>query len=120
MVRPYISTIHNIFDGIILQLIVIISVLPIVEFIDNYDKTLVMAMAYALLLLPVASFITINMLINKNKIHGLIKHLYIKCSSNYVYAALSTDDTDDTDELRNEVTITVDKNTRINATVAAV
>ena len=27
LVKPYVSTIHNIFDGIILQLIVIISVL---------------------------------------------------------------------------------------------
>ena len=33
LVKPYVSTIHNIFDGIILQLIVIIFVLPIVEFI---------------------------------------------------------------------------------------
>ena len=84
MVRPYISTIHNIFDGIILQLIVIISVLPIVEFMNNYNKTFVMAMAYVLLLLPIVSFIAINMLINKNKIHGLIKHFYMKCSRNYL------------------------------------
>ena len=116
MVRPYTSTIHNIFDGIILQLIVIISVLPIVEFMDNYDKTLVMTMTYILLILPIASFITINLLINKHKIHGSIKYFCIKCSSKYVYTALPTDDTD---EHRNEVGITVENNMRTHATVAA-
>ena len=42
LVRPYASTIHNIFDGIILQLIVIISVLPVIEFVDQYDKIFVL------------------------------------------------------------------------------
>ena len=38
LVKPYASTMHNIFDGIVLQLIVIISVLPVVEFADEYNE----------------------------------------------------------------------------------
>ena len=41
LVRPYASTIHNIFDGIVLQLIVIISVLPVIELVDEYDETFI-------------------------------------------------------------------------------
>ena len=74
IVRPYISTIHNIFDGIVLQLIVIIAVLPIVEFMDKYNETFVTIMAYVLLILPAMSFITINILINRNKIYEAIKN----------------------------------------------
>ena len=41
-VGPYASTIHNVIDGIILQLIVIISVLPMVELVDDYHETSVL------------------------------------------------------------------------------
>ena len=43
LVRPYASTFNNIFDGIILQLIVIISVLPVVELAGNYNETFIQA-----------------------------------------------------------------------------
>ena len=48
LVRPYANAIHNILDEILLQLIVIISVLPIVEIVDNYDETFVVVNAYLL------------------------------------------------------------------------
>jgi len=41
LVRPYVGTIHNICDGVVLQLITTLSVLSIAEFVDNYDKTLI-------------------------------------------------------------------------------
>ena len=61
LVRPYASAIHNIFDGIILQLIVIISVLPVVEYVDNYDETLVLVIAYLLVICPITAFIAIKL-----------------------------------------------------------
>ena len=61
LVRPYASTIHNILDGIILQLIVIISVLRVVEFFDDYDETLVVVVAYLLVICPIVLFITIKL-----------------------------------------------------------
>ena len=35
IVKPYIGAVYNIFDGVILQLIAIVSVLPIVEFVNG-------------------------------------------------------------------------------------
>ena len=61
IVRPYINNIYNIFDGIILQMIVIISVLPMIEFAGNYDETVVAIVAYAFVTLPLASFIAIKL-----------------------------------------------------------
>ena len=52
LVRPYASTIHNIFDGIILQLIVILSVLPVVELADYYKKTFLQVIIYLSVILP--------------------------------------------------------------------
>ena len=68
LVRPYANAIHNILDGILLQLIVIISVLPIVEIVDNYDETSVVVIAYLLVILSLTSFIAVMFWINKNNI----------------------------------------------------
>ena len=83
IVRPYVSTIHNIFDGIILQLIVIIAVLPIVEFVDIYDEIFVVVLSYLLVILPLMSFIAMKIWINRNEIQKSLKHLInIEISTN--------------------------------------
>ena len=119
MVRPYASLFYNIFDGALLQLIVIIAVLPIVEFVDNYNKTLVIATAYVLIILPFASFIAINLWIRKAKIkHSIkkiqhaIKRLSMKYSltRKFTYTPLPTDDTD---ESRSEGDDTIRRNARV-------
>ena len=112
LVRPYISTIHNVFDGIILQLIVIISVLPIVEFVDNYDETFVLMIIYLLVILPLISFVAIKVWINKNIIQNTIKYLINICSSNEV----PTTNLQEPAEMR-EFDIVVDDNTRKNVTI---
>ena len=121
MVRPYVSIFYNIFDGAILQLIVIMSVLPIVEFVDNYHTTLVIVTAYVLIILPFTSFIAINLWIRKTKVQDAtkkiqyaIKSFSMKCLSKFIYTALPTDDTD---EPRSEAGIIVDDTIRRNATV---
>ena len=80
LVRPYASTIHNVIDGIILQLIVIISVLPLVEIVDDYNETLILVIAYSLVILPMTSFVAIKLLINRSKIQKELKHLFKTCS----------------------------------------
>ena len=77
LVRPYVSTIHNIFDGILLQCIVIISVLPMVEFVGNYDKTFVVVIAYLLVILPLTSFIAVELWINRDNIQHVFEYLII-------------------------------------------
>ena len=118
LIRPYASKIHNVFDGIILQLIVIISTLPIVEFVDHYDKTLVVVMVYALVLWPIASFITIKLWINKKNIHDTIISFSKRCYNKY--NALHNNDTEEPAGLANEVGVVVDDNMRRNAIIVDV
>ena len=80
IVQPYNSTSQNILDGIILQLIVIVSVLPIVEFVDSYYAGVIVIMAYLLIVLPFTSFVMINLLTNKKNIYNIIKQCSAKLS----------------------------------------
>ena len=118
LVRPYASTIHNIFDGIILQLIVIISVLPVIEFVDQYDKIFVIVIIYVLLILPLISFIAIKVWINKDIIQIVYykcKHIFISC----YYNEVATDDLQEPVEIR-EFGVIVDENMRRNAIIVDV
>ena len=101
LVRPYVSTIHNIFDGIILQLIVIISVLPIVDFVDSYDETFVVVAIYLLVILPLLSFIAIKVWINRNDIQKSFKHL--------INIEISTNDRKETVQMREFDTVVDDE-----------
>ena len=116
LVRPYVNTIHNIFDGIILQSIVVVSVLPIPELNDENSKTLVVVIAYFLVLWPLASFVAIKLWINQKNILDTFKHLSQWCSNKYNKLV-----TDNVEQQNKEiVTIIVDDNMRQNATVVNV
>ena len=81
LVQPYISTFLNVFDEIILQLIVIISGLTAVEFVDNNDETFVLIIIYLLVILPVMSLIAIKLCLNITVIQKGIKDCKTKFSS---------------------------------------
>ena len=88
------STIHNIFDKIILQLIVIISVLPVTDLVDNYDEVFIIMISYALVIIPLI-IIVIKAWINKKV--NIIQIAFYKCKnifiSCYYYSnAIATDD----------------------------
>ena len=78
LVRPYASIILNVFDGIILQLIVIISVLSVVEFVDNYDETFVLVVTYLLLILPLLAFVIMKLWLNIKIIQNAVKDCKMK------------------------------------------
>ena len=109
--RPYASTFLNVFDGITLQLIVIISALPLVEYAGNYNETLVLLITYLLVMWPLASYIAIKLWIYRGNIRNTIKHLIKKCSNKYQYNPVPTDDDNEPNEM-NEFNIVVDDNTR--------
>ena len=112
--RPYVKTIHNIFDGVILQLIVIIPTLPIIEFVDNYNRNLVAMITYILIILPIISFITIKLLLHKNEIKCAVKNWLKNCSRRIEYAAMSTGNMELTS---NETETTMDDDVRENTTI---
>jgi len=114
LVRPYVSTMHNIFDGVVLQLITTLSVLSIVEFVNYYNKTFVVVTAYILIILPLASFIVIKLWINRNKIKNTLKYWVEKFS--HRYNRIPTEDVEE--PINNEIDdvgVVIDDNMRKNA-----
>ena len=92
IIRPYNKAIQNTFDGVVLQLIVIISILPMVEFLDNYNRVLVVVITYLLIISPIISFITIKFLLHKNQIKNVIKDWFEWCSWKLEYSMISSGD----------------------------
>ena len=117
LVRPYVSAINNIFDAIILQLIVIISVLSVVEFPENYEKSFIVVTTYLLVILPLVSFVSIKLWINRKSIQSEVKLLKQKCVCKY--NVLPTNGTEELIEA-DEVGMTVDDSTRKIVTVVDV
>ena len=115
IVRPYADKIYNMFDGIILQLIVIMSVLPIIDFVENYDEILVAVVAYLCIISPLVAYITMILWINKNRIQDVIKSLIIKHL--HKYNTIPTDDMEI--PAVSEAGITLDNRVRRNTTVVS-
>ena len=117
LVQPYTSTFLNVFDGIILQLIVIISGLPVVQFVDNYDETFVLTITYVLVILPLTAFIAMKLWFNEKNILDALN----SCRVNYFhkYRAPPTDDDEQPIEA-DEIGIIVDDNMRRNAIIVDV
>ena len=111
-VQPYVDTFQNIFDGVILQFIVALSVLPIIEFVNYYDEIFVSIIVYFLTILPLASFAVIKPWINRET----IRHVFKKCL--HKYNVVSTNDVDNITDM-NEIGIVADNPGR-NATSAVV
>ena len=116
IIRPYVKTIHNIFDGVILQLIIIIPILPIIEFVDNYNRNLVVVITFLLIILPITSFITIKLMIHKTEIKNTIKDWFKMCLRKIEYATMSTGESN-LELTNNEIGITIDDDVRRNATI---
>ena len=119
LVRPYVSTIHNIFDGIILHLIIIISVLTKVDMIDDHDETFVLMITYFLVVMPLTSFIVIKLWVNKRHIQNAFKHLIKRRFHKYM-AVPAGDVKDLNKHEENEFGIIVDDNMRRNAIIVDV
>ena len=117
LVRPYANTILNVFDGMILQLIVIISALPIDEFVDKYDETSALVIIYILVIWPLISFIGIKLCINKKRIKTSYKYFKERCS--HMYRPLHGDDVEEPIE-ENEIGIIIDDSMRRNALIVDV
>ena len=78
--RPYSNSWLNIFDGVILHFIVLVSVLPQVDSFSNFNSDSAMGITFILVILPLLIFITMSIIINKEKIKKLPGYCYFKCS----------------------------------------
>jgi len=68
------------FDGAILHLMVLVSVLPLVEFFDSFNSNVVVGIAFSLVILPSVSLIITKLVANKGKIKRFIGYYYFTCT----------------------------------------
>ena len=123
ILRPYSDSLLNIFDGIILHLLVLVSVLPLVGFLNSFDSNLVVGMAFCLVILPLLICITMLLMISKEKIRELPGYCYSKCLQlqlrNYSEILLEeAEESSDEDEYVN--IIDDSRRSRVNATICDV
>ena len=68
------------FDGTILHFLVLVSVLPLGEIFDDYNSNLLVGITFILIILPLLIFITMTLMLNKEKIKKLPGYCSSKCS----------------------------------------
>ena len=81
IVRPYANNILNMFDGAILQLMVLVTALPLFQYFDAYDSSLVIAVAFVFVVLPLVQFIALNVFIYRGTIKEITKGIIKRFSS---------------------------------------
>ena len=72
VVRPYANNILNISDGAILYIMVLVTGLPLFEYYDTSDSSLVLGIAFVLVILPLIQFIGAIMFISKQSLKEII------------------------------------------------
>ena len=121
IIRPYSNPLLNIFDGVILHILVLVSSLPLAGFHNNIDSNLMVGMTFILAMLPSVIFIIMLLMINKENIKKLPRYCNFKCSQlqQKCYNEISLHETDLFNEDVAYVNI-VDDSQRINATICDV
>ncbi|XP_065892258.1 uncharacterized protein [Dysidea avara] len=71
-IRPYTSNLLNMFDGMILQLMIVVSMLPLV---DNFDQDLLLSFIFITILFPLGAFLMMEIYLYK----GTIKKVTRTC-----------------------------------------
>ena len=102
ILKPYESELLNVFDGMVLQLIILISMIPLV---DSFDPLFLSAITIVLVVLPLVSFVVMELLVYKETIKKLTTYCRHKPSNSPSVVSVS------------DIGIIVDENMRRNATV---
>ncbi|XP_065895444.1 uncharacterized protein [Dysidea avara] len=78
IIRPYVSNILNIFDGFVLQIMILISIVPLIE---RYNQNLLLSAAFILIALPLIAFAVMELFIHKNGIKKISRRIRHKPNS---------------------------------------
>ena len=111
--QPYSNYSLNILDGIVLQSMVLVSLLPLVQYFDNSNSDYVVGITFILLILPSVSFAIMKLVINRLKIKKILLNCYFKCkhSNSRSYNEIP---------LNNEITLDDSKRTNTPVTICHV
>ena len=122
ILKPYSNPLLNDIDGAILQLLILCSALtPFVEFIDDSDTTVLMGITFVIVMLPLVIFITMSLIINKEKFKKLPSYCYTKCSQIHLrgYNQIPLEEVEELADEEEHVNV-IDDSRRINATICDV
>ena len=128
--RPYHNDSLNKFDGTILLLLILVSVLPLVEFFDTFNSNLIVGIAFVLIVLPSVIFIIMALVTNKDKINKLFKTCYFNCLQlrmRIIYNEISLNETEESSNEAEDpsnqnqfTTLVIDDSMRRNAIICDV
>ena len=104
--RPYGSNILNVFDGFVLQLMIVVSMVPL---IDSYDPDLLLSFMFVLVILPLIPFLIMEIFLYKKTIKKFTKYC----------VPPKPDTTNDNNEvpMRDFVDSVIDYSKRVNAAI---
>ena len=109
VLKPYQHKILNIFDGLILQLVVLVTLIPLA---DNVSQQLSTATIFIVMILPLISFIALELIVHKET----IKTIATKITAHFKTDPVSTTNDNNEVPLR-DIGIIIDDNMRKNATI---
>jgi len=70
-ITPYSSSLLNVFDGLILQLMIVVPMLPLV---DSFNHDLLLSFTFIVILLPIGAFLIMEIYYYKRKIKDVAKN----------------------------------------------
>ena len=106
ILKPYDSKILNIFDGLILQLVVLATLIPLADDVSQQLSTATIIIA---MILPLVLFIVLELIVHKDTIGHKITTYFNP------QPVTTTDDINETP--MNDISIIIDDNMRKNATI---
>ena len=77
-VKPYVDNILNMFDGAVLHLMVLVTVLPLSEHFDTFDSNSAVGIAFVLLILPLLLFVMMKIFISKQSLKNVAKKYFFQ------------------------------------------
>ena len=117
LLRPYADNTVNMSDGAILQLLILVTALPLFEHLDIFDSSLVITIAFFLVISPAVQFTIIKIFTSKQTLKQIIhKTIKIFSSQNKVQENVP-DGIPACDTSSTFANLTVDDNMRRNAIV---
>ena len=112
VIRPYNNNTLNIFDGIILHIMVFVVVVPV---FDTMNSIVIFTVVFTLVILPLLIFLTMGLIVHK----GVMKRIIKNCTCNAKSSEVGVDDGNQI-SVRGIDVIIVDERMRQNATVCDV
>ena len=80
VLRPYVDDVLNKFDGVTLQLMVLVTVLPLFEYFDTFDSSIIVGTAFVLVILPLLHFVAVKIFTCKQALKMITKKFIAQLS----------------------------------------